>query len=271
MTLREITESDLPALFRIRVQTWHNARGAEELTQLGITPDSVAVLLQTTHRGWIAEIDERPVGFAMGNKATGEMWVIAVLPDFEDQGIGQALLAKVEQWLFASGHQTIWLTTDPDENFRAVGFYRRLGWRDWKFADGDRFMRKSAASDLSHLLKAMQPVLDAEDYVFVTFPTGSTDLNLSSIGSFTEAEGTTLICPASAVVDSSIQRSDVFKRITLQVYSSLEAVGFIARISTALAAHNIPCNAISAFHHDHLFVPSSLADQALRTLHELSQ
>ena len=116
----------------------------------------------------------------------------------------------------------------------------------------------------------MTPVLDAEVYVFVTIPTDTTDLNLPSIGSFTEEEGTTLICPASATTDISIQKSDAFKRITLEVYSSLDAVGFMARISTALAAKNIPCNVISAFHHDHLFVPAKMADQAMRALHELS-
>lgn len=271
MTLREITTSDIPTLFRIRVQTWHNSRGAEEMTRLGITPDSVTELLQTSHRGWIAEVDNQPVGFAMGDKVTGEMWVIAVLSAFENQRIGRALLTKVEQWLFTSGHKTIWLTTDIDENFRAVGFYRHLGWQDWKFADGDRFMRKSASSDLTHLLTAMTPVLDDEIYVFVTIPAGSRNLNLPSIGSFIEDEGTTLICLESDASDADLQKSDAFKRITLQVHSSLDAVGFIARISPVLAAEHIPCNVISAFHHDHLFVPAEMADQALRVLSQLSR
>ena len=42
----------------------------------------------------------------------------------------------------SEGWEEIWLTTDVDENLRAVGFYRHLGWEDWKFEDGDRFMRK---------------------------------------------------------------------------------------------------------------------------------
>ena len=44
--------------------------------------------------------------------------------------------------------------------------------------------------------------------------------------------------------------------ITLDVHSSLESVGFLAAVSARLAAAGIPCNAVSAFHHDHLFVPS---------------
>ena len=50
----------------------------------------------------------------------------------------------VEDWLSSEGWKEIWLTTDRGENIRAVGFYRHLGWSDWKVEpDGDRFMKKS--------------------------------------------------------------------------------------------------------------------------------
>jgi GNAT superfamily N-acetyltransferase len=51
-------------------------------------------------------------------------------------------MARVEEWLASEGCSEAWLTTDADENFRAVGFYKRLGWTDWKFEHGDRYMRK---------------------------------------------------------------------------------------------------------------------------------
>jgi len=38
----------------------------------------------------------------------------------------------VQDWLFAAGHDGIWLSANPDPSLRAHGFYRRLGWR----ADG---------------------------------------------------------------------------------------------------------------------------------------
>ena len=142
MSLREIEADDMDSIFDIRVRTWHNPNGAEELEQLGITHDSVRELLRSSHRGWIASEAGVDVGFAMGNRETGEMWVIAVLPEYENQGFGRALLTAAEDWLFAEGWDEIWLTTDADENYRAVGFYRRLGWEDWKMEDGDRFMKK---------------------------------------------------------------------------------------------------------------------------------
>lgn len=142
-TFHEIRPDDIQAIFDLRVATWHNDNGREEMTALGITQDSVREMMKSTHRGWLCEIESRVVGFAMGNRENGEMWVIAVLKDFEGKGIGKRLLRFVEDWLFAESWDEIWLTTDPDESMRAVGFYRHLGWTDWKLEpDGDRFMKR---------------------------------------------------------------------------------------------------------------------------------
>lgn len=145
ITYRQIIENDIPSLFEIRVATWHNPRGAEELAAMGINPTSVAEQLRASYAGWIALDGETPVGFCMANKEEGELWVIAVLSDYEDRGIGRTLMSQAEAWLFSHGWKEIWLTTDSDENYRAVGFYRRIGWEDWKM-DVDRYMRKANPS-----------------------------------------------------------------------------------------------------------------------------
>ncbi|MEM7386315.1 MAG: GNAT family N-acetyltransferase [Verrucomicrobiota bacterium] len=142
MHYRPITPDDFRSTFEVRVKTWHNRHGAEELALMGVNEESIRQRLATTHAGWLAEEEGQVVGFAMGDKETGEMWVIAVLSEFENRGIGKELLRLVEGWLVSEGCETLWLTTDPDENYRAVGFYRHLGWRDWKMENGDRFMRK---------------------------------------------------------------------------------------------------------------------------------
>lgn len=140
---REIQLSDLESIFDVRVRTWHNPNGLDELRALGITPDTLRQLVASgSHRGFMAEIGGDVIGFAMGDRMASEMWVIAVLSQFEGRGIGRQLLQRVERWLADCGCRELWLTTDPDENYRAVGFYRRLGWEDWKMEDGDRFMRK---------------------------------------------------------------------------------------------------------------------------------
>jgi hypothetical protein len=54
--------------------------------------------------------------------------------------------------------------------------------------------------------------------------------------------------------------------ITLSIHSDLEAVGFLAAITTALAAIDIPVNAVSAYFHDHIFVPYERREDAMECL-----
>lgn len=142
MKYREIQRIDIPVIFAVRVATWGNDRAMEELEVLGITPASTqAAMTRGSLRGWLCETKRQAIGFAMGDKTNGEMTVIAVLKDFEGKGVGKKLLSLVEDWLWTEGWQEIWLTTYIDEDERAIGFYRHLGWQDWKI-DGDRYMRK---------------------------------------------------------------------------------------------------------------------------------
>lgn len=143
--IRLITEQDIDDLFEVRVKTRENLLTREQLSSMGITPASVAQMMQTTHRGWLCEVDNQVVGFVMGNKQTGEMWVIAILPEHENKGIGKALMHHVETWLWEQGHNTFWLTTDIDPTLRAYGFYQHLGWEDWEIRDGCRYMKKTHA------------------------------------------------------------------------------------------------------------------------------
>ena len=58
--------------------------------------------------------------------------------------------------------------------------------------------------------------------------------------------------------------------ITLEVHSSLEAVGFLAAITARLAAAGIGVNPVSACFHDHLFVPAERAEDAMSILEGLA-
>jgi len=143
LTIRPIEPADIPALFRVRTVTDENRLTMEELAALGINEQSVAEKLRGNFKGWVCEDNGRVVGFAMGDRSTGEMWVIAVLPSHIRRGIGGALLEKVDGWLFSEGCQELWLTTDIDPSLRAYSFYIKHGWEDWKIEDGMRYMRKT--------------------------------------------------------------------------------------------------------------------------------
>lgn len=142
MNFRKIELNDVPALIVLRGQTRENAISPEELADLGITPARVVEYLQTTHQGWLCEADGKIVGFAIGDGSTGELWVIAVAPEFEGRGIGSRLLSLVETWLWAQGQASLWLWTDIDESRRAFSFYRRHGWEKDRVEDGALYLKK---------------------------------------------------------------------------------------------------------------------------------
>jgi ribosomal protein S18 acetylase RimI-like enzyme len=148
MRFRKITQADVPACFAVRVATRENTWTREQLAEVGIDEQSVSAMLETTHRGWLCEADGRIVGFAMGNHANGEMWVVAVLPSHEGKGIGAGLLARVEDWLWSKGWAEIWLETDVDSSLRAYGFYKSQGWVDREIRDRTRYMRKSRPNNV---------------------------------------------------------------------------------------------------------------------------
>lgn len=92
-----------------------------------------------------------------------------------------------------------------------------------------------------------------------------------AIAMLRESEGPTSIIPRQQADERSLPYSFVAAWITLEVDSDLQAVGFLAAISTALAAAGISCNVVSAMHHDHLFVPFSARHEAMNILDELSR
>lgn len=83
---------------------------------------------------------------------------------------------------------------------------------------------------------------------------------------FREAEGTTLIVEEAAARRAGLATTFACRMITLRVHSSLEAVGFLATLATALAAEGIGVNPVSAYFHDHLFVPADKAGKAMDVL-----
>ena len=128
MNIRVAQLEDIETLFEIRTSVVENHQSREEIAALGITPDSVAVMLQTDCCAWIAEIDRQPIGFSIANATEKTIFGIFVLPPFEGRGVGRALMQKAEEWLWFEEIEEIWLVTGNDPNLRAYGFYLHLGW-----------------------------------------------------------------------------------------------------------------------------------------------
>ncbi len=122
-------------------------------------------------------------------------------------------------------------------------------------------------TELQILLKQMQPVLDDEQMVFCSLPIDEAEKYLTSCqGYYREQEGVTLIINKRQADLDNLTYDPVFKRISLMVHSSLEAVGFLSRITEILAAQGISVNVISGYFHDHLYVNVEEAENAIMTL-----
>lgn len=128
-----------------------------------------------------------------------------------------------------------------------------------------------AILDLSTLIENLQPVLDPDEYVFCTVNGDLTHyLSLKPLATFVEEEGLTLILTKPQAQSLGVCADPTFKRITLSVYSSLEAVGLTAVVASALAKEGISANVIAAYHHDHVFVPIKQANHAMQVLINLN-
>lgn len=124
--------------------------------------------------------------------------------------------------------------------------------------------------DLEKLQRHMAPQLHPETFVYCTFPDFRLPAGINPICTFREAEGLTAIVEWSEADRADVPHVFEARLITLTVHSSLDAIGLLATIATGLAKAGIPCNAIAAYHHDHLFVPRHLADDAMLLLVSLA-
>jgi len=130
----------------------------------------------------------------------------------------------------------------------------------------------SGIKELGVLLREMRPKLSDREYVFCTIQTVKRDFlsDLNPISTFQEDEGLTVVVEKTTASKANLEFNETFRKITLQVHSSLEAVGLTAAVSTALANKGISANIIAAYYHDHVFVSSSKSDIAMNVLKSLS-
>ncbi len=121
--------------------------------------------------------------------------------------------------------------------------------------------------DLTVLLREMQPELRDGTFVFCSIANDAkVPSALEPLLIFREREATTIVIGRDEAERLGLPYQFPSRLISLTVHSSLDAIGFLAAITAHLAAAGISVNAVSAYYHDHLFVPEQRADEALRLL-----
>ena len=129
----------------------------------------------------------------------------------------------------------------------------------------------SGELDLQRLLSSFEAILVEGVYVFVTLSDNVVPANTSPRMIFQEEDGTTLILLQSEAQAVGLDYEFPSRMITLNVHSSLDAVGFIAHVAMRLAEKEMGVNPVAGFYHDHLFVPLGREQEAMNILKEIAE
>jgi L-amino acid N-acyltransferase YncA len=130
LTYRRAAPSDIAACIELRGKTRENAVSVERLRTLGVTHASwSAEVASGDLPGYVCEDEGRIVGYVFADKQSGEIVVLALLPEWEARGIGKKLLGMIVADFAQLGFQRLFLGCSSDPKVRSYGFYRHLGWK----------------------------------------------------------------------------------------------------------------------------------------------
>ena len=111
----------------IQIQVVRNAVKENRLSNPALVTDKdCEEYLTVSCKGWVCEIENTIVGFAIADMQENNIWALFVHPDYEGKGIGKSLHDTMLDWYFLQGKETVWLGTSP--NTRAAKFYTKAGW-----------------------------------------------------------------------------------------------------------------------------------------------
>jgi hypothetical protein len=81
-----------------------------------------------------------------------------------------------------------------------------------------------------------------------------------------ENEGVSVVADLGAANENGWAYDFECAWLTVDVHSSLDAVGLTAAVAERLASRGIACNVLAGFYHDHLLVAVDRADEAIASL-----
>lgn len=115
-----------------QMQIVRNSVKENMLSDPALVPDKdVEEYIIKRGKGWVCEVDEVIVGFAIIDLIENNVWALFVHPDFEARGIGKKLHQMMMDCYFVHTKEKVWLGTEPKS--RAEKFYRMLGWTEVGF------------------------------------------------------------------------------------------------------------------------------------------
>lgn len=128
----------------------------------------------------------------------------------------------------------------------------------------------SGITNLQALIKNMEPILNEGEYVFTTVTDVTAIPRNMAVCEMREKEGTTVVLSKKDAEQLELPFEFIASWITLNIHSSLEAVGLTAAFATALGENQISCNVIAGYYHDHIFVDKKDETKAMNVLKQMT-
>jgi GNAT superfamily N-acetyltransferase len=129
LTYRSAAPEDIAACIDLRGRTRENAISVERLKTLGVTHESWSGgVADGSLPGYLCVAEGQIVGYCFGHANTGEVAVLALLPEWEGKGIGKYLLSMIIRDFTRLGFDRLFLGCSANPKVRSYGFYRHLGW-----------------------------------------------------------------------------------------------------------------------------------------------
>ncbi len=124
MIIREAKTDDIKQIQIVRNSVKENTLSDPNL----VTDKDCEDFITNRGKGWVCEIDNQIVGFAIVDLKENNIWALFIDPNFERKGIGQILQKNMLDWYFKQTKENVWLGTAF--NTRAEKFYRKSGWKE---------------------------------------------------------------------------------------------------------------------------------------------
>jgi GNAT superfamily N-acetyltransferase len=121
---REATVDDIKQIQTVRNSVTENMLSNPNL----VTDKHCEEFLTIRGKGWVCEVENEVVGFAIADLVDHNIWALFLTPNFEKRGIGTQLHTMMLDWYFTQTKDTVWLGTAF--NTRAEKFYRKAGWTE---------------------------------------------------------------------------------------------------------------------------------------------
>lgn len=106
------------------------------------------------------------------------------------------------------------------------------------------------------MLAEMRVSMRDDTYCLVSLASPSEELRSSAAAMIAEDEAITLVITTDEADANGLPYDFPAAWLTLEVHSSLHAVGLTAAVAQMLTDEGIPCNVLAGFYHDHLLVPA---------------